>query len=291
MDAVTGVRRALLLATAVVVLPHFDAGLTAQTSSAGTATLTGTVLDTAQLPIPGAVVELLGLRQTRTDSGGAFRFDAVPAGSVILHVARIGLQPVMRVVGLVAGDSVDLDVTLRPAAYQLPTVIVREDSSSSTRLDLTGFERRRRNGMGHYLTADQIAQRHFAQTSQLLRTVPGLSINDRGIVTIQRGVNTIIGPQCETVVVLVDGVAIPGEKNAFNKETGFDVNTIPAAFIKGIEARLRLGHRPLSSFGRHGPSAARSRSGPTDSSAISHQLTADSGRRTCLLTASPQLFI
>lgn len=238
MDAVVVARRALFLATAVIALPNFVARLSGQASPAGVARLTGTVLDTAQMPISGAVVELLGLGQTRTDSGGTFRFVGLPAGSVILHVARIGLQPLMRVIGLAAGDSVDLDVTLRPAAYQLPTVVVHEDSSSPTRLDPTGFERRRQNGMGRYITAGEIAQRHFAETSQLLRTLPGISINDRGVVTIQRGVNTLstsIGMSCESVVVLVDGVAIPGEKSAFNKETGSNINTIPTQFIRGIE--------------------------------------------------------
>lgn len=231
MDAV--VRRGALLASAIFAVSTAPR-LRAQASPAVTATLTGTVLDTAQMPIGGAVVELLGLGQMRSDSGGAFRFTGVPGGSVILHVAKIGLQPVMRVISVAAGDSMDLDVTLRPAAYQLPTVVVHEDSSGK-RLDLTGFERRRQNGAGHYITADEIAQRHFAQTSQLLRTLPGVSVNDRGVVTIERGVGTFIGTSCQSAVVLVDGVAIPAEKKAFNNETGFDINAIPTQFIKGIE--------------------------------------------------------
>jgi outer membrane receptor for ferrienterochelin and colicin len=136
---------------------------------------------------------------------------------------------------LAIADSIDLDVTLRPATYQLATVIVREDSNVTRLSDPTGFERRRKNGMGHYISADEIAQRQFSQTSQLLRSLPGISVNDRGVVTIERGPNTFIGTSCESVVVLVDGIAIPAEKKAWNKETGFNVNEIPIAFIRGIE--------------------------------------------------------
>lgn len=228
-------RRMALIVWAVIALPTITARVGGQASAPGSAKLTGTVLDTAQVPIGGVMVELLSLGQTRTDSAGVFRFAGVPRGSVILHVAKIGFQPLMRVISLAIADSIDLDVTLRPATYQLATVIVREDSNVTRLSDPTGFERRRKNGMGHYISADEIAQRQFSQTSQLLRSVPGISVNDRGVVTIQRGVNTLIGTSCESVVVFVDGIAIPAEKKAWNKETGFDVNAIAIAFIRGIE--------------------------------------------------------
>jgi Carboxypeptidase regulatory-like domain/TonB-dependent Receptor Plug Domain len=238
MDAVT--RRRVLVACATIAMATVTTRARGQANTLGSARLTGTVLDTAQLPLPGAVVELLGFGQTRTNSTGLFRFAGVPAGSVILHVAKIGLEPVIRVIDLAAGDSVDLDVTLGPAAYQLATVVVYRDSSYIMP-DATGFDRRRRNGMGHYISADEIAQRHVSETSELLRTLPGISINGRGMVTTLRGMNTFIGTSCDSVgaTVLIDGVEIAGEQiwgfRGFHGETGLNINTIPPAIIRGIE--------------------------------------------------------
>jgi hypothetical protein len=235
MDAVT--RRRVLVACAAIAVATVTTRARGQANTLGSARLTGTVFDTTQLPLTGAVVELLGFGQTRTNSAGLFRFAGLPAGSVILHVAKIGFKPVMKVIALGTADSVDLDVTLRPATYQLATVVIHRDSSYLMP-DPTGFEYRRRNGMGHYITADEIAQRHVSRTSELLRTLPGISINDRGQVKSLRGVNTFIGTSCqdEGVVVLIDGVAMAGDHNPLiPTETGFDINTIPPAIIRGIE--------------------------------------------------------
>jgi hypothetical protein len=225
--------RAKLLLLAAVTLLTPAGRLGAQTPAPGSAKVTGTVLDTTQLPLSDAVVELLGLGQTRTNGAGLFRFTGVPSGAVILHVAKIGFQPVMKVIALAVADSVDLDVTLRPAAYQLATVVIHRDSSY-VMPDLTGFDRRRRSGMGHYITADEIAQRHATETSQLLSGAPGISING-GVVSTLRGVISI-NASCASVVVLVDGVVMAGGNNPLNNGgTGFDINTIPPAYIKGIE--------------------------------------------------------
>jgi TonB-dependent Receptor Plug Domain/Carboxypeptidase regulatory-like domain len=225
--------RAKLLLLAAVTLLTAAGRLGGQTPAPGSAKVTGTVLDTTQLPLSEAVVELLGFGQTRTNGAGLFRFTGVPSGAVILHVAKIGFQPVMKVIALAVADSVDLDVTLRPAAYQLATVVIHRDSSY-VMPDLTGFDRRRRSGMGHYITADEIAQRHATETSQLLSGVPGISING-GVVTTLRGVISI-NSSCASVVVLVDGVVMAGGNNPLNHGgTGFDINTIPPGFIKSIE--------------------------------------------------------
>jgi hypothetical protein len=220
------VRRLTLLAGAAVAQLSIAGRLGGQATTPGSARLTGTVLDTAQLPVSGAIVELLSLGQTRSDDGGAFRFVGVPAGSVILHVAKIGFQPVMKVVALAGGDSVDLDVTLRPAIYQLATVVVHRDSSYAVRSDPTGFDRRRRNGMGHYIAVDEIVQKHFTETSHLLRAMPGVSVRSDGVIRIDRGQLTLVGSACAGVSVQVDGVRMPDD---------FNVNVIPISAVRGLE--------------------------------------------------------
>ena len=218
-------RRTILMVWAVVA-PAIVGRLSGQSTTPSATKITGTVLDTAQLPVSGAIVELLSLGQTRTDDGGAFRFVGVPAGSVILHVAKIGFQPVMKVIAVAGGDSVDLDVTLKPVIYQLATVVVHRDSSYASRSDPTGFDRRRRNGLGHYIAADEIAQKHFTETSHLLRAIPGVSVRSDGVVSIDRGQLTLVGSRCGGVSVQVDGVRMPDD---------FSVNLIPISAVRGVE--------------------------------------------------------
>jgi hypothetical protein len=204
-------------------------------------TLTGSVLDTAQLPVSEANVELLGLGRAQSDAAGLFRFSAVPGGGpILLHVTRIGFQPLLKVIRLPDADSVDIDVTLRPSITRLAPVLVREDSTITSLADPTGFERRRRSSIGgHFITDADIERSRSLNTSQILRTVPGVRVNTRGEVVVERGAITVEGPPCHTAIVFVDGVAIPTEKKAFTNQydddTGFSVDQIPIQFIRGIE--------------------------------------------------------
>jgi outer membrane receptor for ferrienterochelin and colicins len=207
-----------------------------QAGSSASARLTGTVLDTAQMPMAGVVVELLGVAQTRSDSAGLFRFTGVPAGAVILHVARIGYRPIVKTLHLAPGDSIDLDVTLGRSAQQLAPIVVREDSTPTRLADPTGFERRRRTAIGgHFMTEAEITKSGLWETSALLRNFPGLSVDFQGVVHVERGANTIAGFPCGGVAVFVDGVAIPSEARASNKTTGFSVDEIATSSIRGIE--------------------------------------------------------
>ena len=76
------VSRAVLPIIALMAVTQTSRG---QASSPDLGKLTGTVLDTAQMPIVGAIVELLGLGAAPNDSGGVFRFVGLPAGSVVAH--------------------------------------------------------------------------------------------------------------------------------------------------------------------------------------------------------------
>ena len=94
--------------TAVSVL-LFCFGLIAQSAQAQ-ATLTGTVSNAAtSRSLEGASVTIKGTnRETTTDREGAYRFDNVAPGSVVLSVAYTGLTtmdvPVVVTSGVVAKD-------------------------------------------------------------------------------------------------------------------------------------------------------------------------------------------
>jgi hypothetical protein len=74
----------------------------------------GHVVDLTAQPIADALVDVVnaGLR-TRTDAGGHYRFDSLPAGPVSVRVVAVGFQPKTQVV-VVPGRSEDYEITLTP---------------------------------------------------------------------------------------------------------------------------------------------------------------------------------
>ena len=92
--------------------------------SANTGVVAGRVTtpsDTGTLgPAAGASVTLSGTRLgATTNANGRFQIDRVPAGAYTLHVRRLGFRAEERAIQLAAGDTLRIDVTLRPEAQVL----------------------------------------------------------------------------------------------------------------------------------------------------------------------------
>ena len=101
----------LLVAAALAALP-------------GTAdTVQGRVTDTTGAPLPAVAVSITELdRRTLTDASGAFAFAQVPAGRYTLVARRLGFAP--QTVSVTVPLAAPLVLTLRPAAFELPAVVV-----------------------------------------------------------------------------------------------------------------------------------------------------------------------
>jgi hypothetical protein len=201
--------------------------------------IVGVVVDENKSPLAGSTVEILSVGRMFTDSTGAFRFATVPSGTLIVRATMIGRQPVMKLVTVSPGAQLRLDIALLPLTQQLPAVVVREDSSFSLLTDPTGFDERRKStaGGGHYILAQDIAEKHITETEQLFHGIPTVQVDTGGIVVIKRGeislrdiylsgkdVNQF--KMCIGAQVMVNGVAMPQP---------FNINTIPPFEIRGIE--------------------------------------------------------
>jgi hypothetical protein len=173
---------------------------------AGDGHLSGVVLATVDgRPVAGAVVAMAEGPETRTNELGEWTLTDAPAGSRMLEVRALGYYPERRAVDVLDGAA-PVRVSLSTMRAVLDTVKVKATRLSDRQQ--AEFDQRRRSGFGRYLTAEEIAQRRPAYTSELFRALPGVRF-DRTNVNGELGTPSItmragVGGYCQPAIY-VDG--------------------------------------------------------------------------------------
>ena len=198
------------------------------TATIGSARLTGIVrgrdgrlLDQAQVALFGFPVAV------RTSSDGAYAIGAMPAGAQTIDVRAVGFAPRRLTVALRTGERRTLDVTLDRAAQTIASVNI---VGRGMRLDNTGFDDRRRAGLGRYIGPEEIERRRVFDTSQLLWSMPGTRVvwdGSENVVKFTRPYGSGVGGGsfnnlCNPAV-FVDGFPV------------YDINDVRPYDVRGIE--------------------------------------------------------
>jgi hypothetical protein len=171
-----------LLRAAVLVLALL-AGMGG--SPAAAQVFQGRVTDAADgSPVAAASVSALdgaGAAVASTASGRDGRFElALPAaGAYRLRVSRVGyrtgISPEITIAG---GDRMDVDLGLRADAVQMEAVEATGRVTPPFRDQRArGFFERMDRGRGRYISPEQVQEMDAARTSDMLRTIPGLSFS------------------------------------------------------------------------------------------------------------------
>lgn len=138
-------------------------------------TVAGLLVDsTTGQPISGALVYANGVAGAITDPSGAFRLGNLARGTSLLEIRRIGYAPLSLEVWVDA-DTLALRVSMFPVAIRLAEIVIEGELAVSGAL--RGFEERRREGFGRFMTREDIERRAATRVSDLLRTVPGLIVS------------------------------------------------------------------------------------------------------------------
>jgi hypothetical protein len=142
--------------------------------------VSGTVVDSAGAPIPGARVQVLGLgRGVVTAEIGRFRIDSILAGRQRLLVRAIGFELQSPVVDVKTGEGWTGTIILARRVQTLPELEVEAEREVSWRLE--GFEFRRKHGLGVYLTEEEIKQRFVSNPLHLLQGIAGVRVTNSGV--------------------------------------------------------------------------------------------------------------
>lgn len=141
----------------------------------GTMRLTGTVIALdGGAPMANAVVGVTNGPQTRTNDRGQWTITNAPPGSHTLEVRAVGKYPVRRSINIIK-DAPPIRVAMTTFKAMLDTLKVTAGLSGA--FDLREFEQRRKSqGMGRFLTADDIRKRAPVETSYIFRSFAGMDV-------------------------------------------------------------------------------------------------------------------
>ena len=143
----------------------------------GTASLRGVVLGGDGRPARDVVLEVLGTkRSARTDAVGAFRIDKIPAGTRTIEVRSIGLVPMTFPVDFETNAARDTTLSLGRQAQRLAPVAVKGSEKPISWMERSGFETRRLQGLGFFLTAEDIARHPTEELTGVLSGARGIHV-------------------------------------------------------------------------------------------------------------------
>jgi hypothetical protein len=148
----------------------------AELALVGTAKVSGEVRSLTSEPVAGAEVRVRDARSTTlTDSAGHYTLDALPAGTQLLVVRKLGYPIVEVPIDLRPDRTVSRDVLLRRNVVLDTMQVVGERSKYPE------FERNRRsNSFGQFLTQEQIKKLHAIEAADLFINVFGFTALGRG---------------------------------------------------------------------------------------------------------------
>jgi len=190
-----------------------------------TGSLSGRVSGADSTPLPRARVAIVGTDLvTVADANGVFSFKSVPRGSRELDVRLLGYSPQRVPVDVRAGESLFVHtslVAIEPVAMPSVAVVARYSGP------LRGFEERRQNGPGTFITRDEIVRLHPRHVTDVLRRVPGLQIRPVAGFYGENLAVMLRGSRCP-VMFYVNGSPLPIAEVAIN-------NYVAAEELMGVE--------------------------------------------------------
>jgi hypothetical protein len=190
---IAAVQRVGAIILTLLLLAAWSSPATAQSAAPapGADTLgriVGVVTDIANHPLDGALITVvIGAEKASilTGDNGRFMFTAVPVGTVVLSVRRLGYRFAYTKVDVTPGESVDGSVTMTRTTYTLDTVKVlahRTTWEKPARLDYTTkyddfYQRRHTSPTGRFYTHEDIARMvNVSTAADILRRVPFIKV-------------------------------------------------------------------------------------------------------------------
>lgn len=167
-----------------------------------------------------------------TARSGRFRSDPIPAATYELRVEALGFPTLQQEIEFTGGGEIDLRIELAPEAVELEPLVVT--ARRQTRLERNGFYDRRRLGMGHTRTREDIDALNPFRFSDIFRTIPGVQV-----VPVRGGTGSALRMRgrCRPDLV-VDGVTLSGVYSIDDVVSAHDVEAVEVHSIGSVPLEL-----------------------------------------------------
>lgn len=204
--------------------PHIGMPQAGGSSPSGAQVTVAGVILSESSRVSGAELQVKGTNiRAISDSNGAFRLSGMEAGDVVLQVRRVGFIAQDFHMTLAAGRSRRVMLELPRVPQALPDVTIPGAFEKPARYANTSkydeFFARKANGIGTFITREEIDSKFKARTEELLQTIPGVLIRQHGTqwyVQFQRcggaripgSINRGRAPS-DRIIVFIDGAYAP----------------------------------------------------------------------------------
>jgi len=139
------------------------------------AVIDGAVSDTNLNPLQAAFVSIVGTKiRVGTGPNGKFRITKIPPGQYLVIVKRVGYRPASAVIEVPPADTLRLAYTLEQVSVALDPVVIAEKPLS---VRMGEFYARRRAGVGHFMTTEQINQVNAVYTTDVMRRFTSVNVS------------------------------------------------------------------------------------------------------------------
>jgi len=214
--------------------------------SGGLSVVDGIVTDSLLRPLGSADVSVVGIgARVVTSENGRFRLLQVPPGQYLLVARRIGFAPTSGIIEVPSADTLRLSYMLTRSSNLLDTVRVKERRVS---LRMAEFEGRRLQGVGQFITQEEIERRGSSKVSDYLHLMRGIDVSPQtnsqfaGTIALSRREGGSVGGDGSgacALQVFLDGIVmprffnldlLPSPKNISGIEVYSGAATAPAQF-------------------------------------------------------------
>lgn len=229
----SGARRATGFWTFVIAVATVALALPARARAQDlrpTGRIGGTVVDDdTGMPVAAARARLLEAHREETvHEDGRFAFQEVAPGTYTLLVRRLGYQPSQQTVAVRAGDALQLEIRLRPAAVRLATAVVTGTLSERPRDEVLSPT--------SVVGDEELDRRLQATLAQTVQAQPGVTVSSVGPATARPVLRGLSG---DRIVLLEDGQR-PGDMSGFSGDHAVAIEPITARQIEVVRGPMSL---------------------------------------------------
>ena len=128
-------------------------------------------------PIEGVeVIDVMSKTSAATTRTGTVALSYLPDGGSLVRIQKLGYTPQTLMVAISPADTVPITILLVALTPTLPTMVTRDSAPKYIGPGLQGFEERRHQGLGHFLTEEQLRKHENAKMTNVVQQFPSVRV-------------------------------------------------------------------------------------------------------------------